>query len=138
MFIEMGQGGNGGQTETTLWTNNAPTSAFTSQEISLSQAYTNFKRIRFEFRGSTTDSTEDAVEYLKEDVDDWVIAGVNPTAYKQIGGITFLYGGTSYVRLIRKGTNNNASAFYITTAYKGNQSGNSTSYGIPTKIVGIN
>ena len=125
-------------TETTLWTNNSPTSAFSTQDVTLSQDYTNFKRIKFEFRGTTTDATSASVEYLKEDIDNWAVAGVSPTGFKPAGAIPFLYGSQSYMRLIRRTSASSASSFSVSVAYKVNSAGNTGSYGIPTKIVGIN
>lgn len=131
-------GGGGGQTETTLWTNSAPTSNFNTQDVPLSDDYTNYKSIRIYYRYSTTDSTETYIEYDKSIIDGWVTKGTTPPAFAPLGSIAFMYGGNQFVRPIRRGANGATNTFYVYIAYRMNTSGNTQSYGIPTKITGIN
>ena len=44
--------------ETTLWTNNSPTSNFAPQSITLNQSMLNFTYIKIKYRQTTTESTE--------------------------------------------------------------------------------
>lgn len=49
-------GGGGRYTETSLWTNSAPTSNFADQNVTLSDSITNYKYIAIRIRFSTTES----------------------------------------------------------------------------------
>lgn len=127
-----------GETETTLWTNASPTSGFTNQEVTLSDNYTNYKRIRFYFRASNSVSDEFSVEYKKEEIDKWFYGtGSSGTTYPA-GSITFNYSSTNYSRLIRKTGSSVTNKFYIATGQKLGASGTAQNTGIPTRIVGIN
>lgn len=50
-------GGGGGMTRTTLWTNTASTSAFSSQTVTLSDSISNYDYIGVEYRATTASST---------------------------------------------------------------------------------
>ena len=49
-------GGGGSLTETVLWTNASPTSAFAAQVVTLSDDMNNYTYLKFEYRHSTTNS----------------------------------------------------------------------------------
>ena len=133
-----GGGGGGSETETTLWTNPSPASAFSAQTITLSNAYTNYKRLRFYFRKSTSDSTEYFVEYTKEEIGKWW-DGSTSTTFSPVGGMPYYRSGSNYAsRVIRRAGASVTNQFWISAAYNMNSSGTGTAYGIPTKITGIN
>ena len=125
------------ETETTLWTNSSPTANFASQAVSLSDDYTNYKRIRFYFRHNTTDDTEQCVEYKKEEIDTWMSQGETGSGYRAIGSLACLNGSYSYCRPIRRGANGATDAFYIYVAYRLNSQANLQTHAIPVKITGI-
>lgn len=130
-----GGGGGGSETETTLWTNPSPSSAFRQQEVTLSDAYTNYKRIRFYFKGIAS-SPETSVEYLKEAVSSWLIYGQSVSN----GDTEGLLGGNYnawYGRQIRR-VSGSTTKFFISTGARLNAAGTSGSVCIPTKITGIN
>jgi len=56
-FIPCNIGGGGGMTQTTLWTNTASTSAFSSQTVTLSDSIANYDYIGVKYRASTSSST---------------------------------------------------------------------------------
>lgn len=53
-YVPMTAGGGGSMTETTLWTNSDPTTAFASQTVNLSGNLSDYEYIGFECRFSTT------------------------------------------------------------------------------------
>ena len=125
-----------GSSETTLWTNSSPTSNFNSQSVSLSDDYTNYKKIRFYYRVSTSDDTETYIEYDKAVIDTWLVQGSTASGYKNVGTITFQNGSYTYTRPIRRGSSGDNS-FYIYVAYRLNTQANLQTHGIPTKITGL-
>ena len=75
-------GGGGSMTETSLWTNSAPTSSFASQQITLSDNMTNYTYIKIKIRRSTSVSTVHSVIFLVDDFTDFT-----NSASKMIGAI---------------------------------------------------
>ena len=58
----------GGSTETVLWTNNSPTSAFSAQTVTLSQSIDNFDYIKITYRGGTSNANEVHAIYPVSDI----------------------------------------------------------------------
>lgn len=122
-------------TETTLWTNNSPTSNFSAQTVTLSQDIDNFTYLRVYFRPSTTNTTEASVMVP---VSDFKARMPHSGTYPRFG-----------LAIVNKNTSSSAESvrgiFYEsdTTVYIGTASGvgsstsSWTNYSIPTKITGI-
>lgn len=116
---------------TTLWTNNSPTSSFSSQAVTLSQDVDNFAYIGIRYKASTSSSAE-TNEYF-----------VSTADYKKSQS------GNSHVRLVIAATNSNGNVYLRATYYVGdtslnigdayrmnNNAGASNTLIIPTSIVG--
>lgn len=136
MWVEANSGsggGGGGETETTLWTNPSPTSSFSSQTITLSDNYTNYKKIAFYFNVTTGTQEGCKIEYMKENVDamDTRISG-NRLAGGLCAFSTYLYfRGFSSDSL-------NLNQISLFNTYRTASTGSQNSYCIPTKVTGIN
>lgn len=122
--------------ETRLWANPDLTANFSAQEVTLSDNYTNYDKIRFyyySYDGSA--SVETYVEYAKEEIDKWGRQG-SVSNGSILGSIAQYYSSTSYARpILKKSSGNNG--FYFYNAGKVNGSGTGTSVCKPTKITGI-
>ena len=57
-YLPMTQSSGGQYTETSLWTNGAPTSSFASQTITLSDSMEKYSYIKFRYRNSTSNAIE--------------------------------------------------------------------------------
>ena len=126
----------GNEIEKTLWTNPNPTAAFSAQNVTLSDNYTNYKALRIYYRYSGSDSTEMSVIYKKEDINNWY-DGTSSSGISPVGGLTYRYNTNTYTRIVRRTGPAVKNELYITHAYALGTSGTGTSYGIPTKITGI-
>jgi hypothetical protein len=126
----------GGETETTLWTNPSPTSSFSGQEVTLSDNYTNYKKIAFYFKYGTSSSYAESVEIY--DTEKQIPLWYNMDDYtgRMSGAMAATSSGTIYSRLIWKNDSNNK--FYIRYCYREGSSSMSNGQCIPTKITGIN
>lgn len=85
-------GGGSGFTETSLWTNNAPTSGFANQTVTLSADMNNYDYLKIKYRISTTNSRE------KSEL-------IPPTEFDTTNDGRFALGGTAstnYARLLVK------------------------------------
>ena len=127
-------GGGGSETETTLWTNPSPSSAFGQQEVSLSSAYTNFKRLRFYYKAISS-SAETSVEYQKSVISSWIQYGATVSNGDTEGMLGGNYNAW-YARQVRRGSTD--SKVFFSTGTRLNASGTNGSVCIPTKITGIN
>ena len=135
-------GGGGGETETILWENESPSSNFAAQEVTLSQAYTNFSKLRFYFVYRTTIlSPVMWVEYNVQDiVDNWRLgtgtAGTN--VYKMHGSFALVAANNIYSRYFAKDANNTPTIIRFWIAYRLSDASQTGAYLVPTKITGIN
>ena len=117
-------------TETTLWTNNSPTSSMAdSTTITLSSSVADFDYIRIESRKSTSDTQEGSAIYTKEFVQSCGSADGNNRM-----AIACNLSGTIWARTITCTSN---TSFAVRYARKIGSSGSSTANVIPTRIVGI-
>ena len=130
------------ETETDLWTNADPSAAFDVQDITLSQAYTNFNKLRFYFVYRNTLLTPETwVEYDVSDiVDNWRsgsgAAGTN--ILKKEGSFSLVVNSQNYFRFFTKDADNPTTKFHFWRAYRLSDAASSTAYLIPTKITGVN
>lgn len=112
--------------ETTLWTNNSPTSAFAQQSVTLSDDFSNYDYIKINFRNNVGDAT--ASEAL-----------ISASAFAQTNDtfpnltIRGRYSSTPYVRQVYRAS---ANQITIATAYQMAGTGASNNAAIPTSIVG--
>lgn len=122
-------GGGGKYTETSLWTNSAPTSSFAGQDVTLSESFDNYKYVKVRYKLSTTNNTEAALIVTSDDLK------------KSLGGdnqININFGGrttTTRDRIIRYV---NTTTLTFTVAYHLNGTTTSTSDLIPLEILGLN
>ena len=114
-------GGGGKYTETSLWTNSAPTSSFAQQEVTLSDNIDNYDFIKVNFRNSTSDSTEIGTLISASDV-------AKSSVYL---AFEVIVSSAAYVRRIQKTSSNSVS---ITGCYRLNGTLNTAC--IPTSIAG--
>ena len=130
-----GGGGGGTETETTLWTNPSPASSFTATTITLSDNYTNYKKIAFYFKfGSNT--SDEAVEIYDTEKQIPLWYNMDNHTGRMSGVMAATDSGTTYYRLIWKTNSNNK--FRIRYCYGEASSSTENSPCIPTTITGIN
>lgn len=130
------------ETETTLWENSSPTSNFNQQVVDLTkngvaESYTNYKRIRFYYRQSTSNDETAYVDYAKEIIDAWPLQGASISNICALGALPHSAGAFAQIRQIRRGSANPTTSFWISISYRVNASANNQNCGIPTKITGI-
>ena len=124
--------GSGGatSTETVLWTNGSPTSAFGAQTITLSDIVTNYDYLKITGRWSTTDDTSRNFIYptteMPTNQEGAVDIGmkVGSSGDSRVRGM-YLYGGDDKL--------------YFSQSYRlsSNAQTPSSNYMIPTQIIGI-
>ncbi len=133
-------GGGGGETETTLWTNPSPSATFNAQDVTLSQAYTNFAKLRFYYSGSANQD-EQYVEYSKENINKWLYTSesVPSGQTRLVGSLGSYYRNQNafYQRTIRKSSSSTTTQFWISLAFNSNGGTASPGIAIPIKITGI-
>ena len=128
-------GGGGKYTETSLWTNSAPTSSFSAQAVTLSQSMADFKYLKIKVAPSTTSTSgryfEDIVlvselqrtqSSVQEGVRDRLVLGFARTTYD--------YERPYYYA-------SNTSIYFMATAQAGTNTTNN-SRNIPLEILGLN
>lgn len=126
--------GGGGEkyTETSLWTNSAPTSSFASQAVTLSESIDNFKYIKIKFRLSTSNSTTSETVYSVGDFKTYT----STTALGISGGLVGQpVASQGYVR---KAIYSSSTQIQFDTAYRLAVNDANTSYLIPLEILGLN
>lgn len=118
-------GGGGGLTETTLWTNSSPSSAFTGNvDYSLS-SIANYSHIKVYYRYSTSNSTECSILVSKSDItNDHLSIGMANS-------------DTTYTRWIQI-TSNTVWTLSRAIKYTTSSQTATNNYIIPTKITGVN
>lgn len=138
-LCELRKKGGGGQqyTETSLWTNSSPSSAFSGQDVTLSESIDNFKYIAVKYKATTTstsDSQMGTVIYKAEDIK----KATSPSAALQpVGAFGNLNANNTnyfYRYIVYKGS----TTLYLSNSYSINASGNNTSLAIPLEILGLN
>ena len=130
------------ETETVLWTNPNTTANFAgSVDVDLSQAYTNFQKVRFYYTARTTAQVfEVYTEYKVSDiVDNWRAgtAGAGSGNYKALGTLSILAGNNIYNRYVAKDANSTTTKFRFWPAYRHSDAAAGNMYIIPTKITGV-
>lgn len=119
--------GGGSPTVTTLWTNANPSSNFSGQTVTLSQAMTNFTLIKIAYKYTTTAD----VYNVYFDTTNYTYTG----AYADEFSLISRPGTAGYVRRLTMASTTTIS---ISTSYRLNASGDSTAYCIPVGIYGVN
>ena len=124
------KGGNGGLTETTLWTNLSPSSAFAGQFVTLSSSLANYDVCRIYYKAFTTSSTELYVDYPK----DFFIQSQETVEHLLMGLFARVGAGATYARMVKyiSGTQ-----LQFDTSYRISNGSSSNDYSIPTKICGV-
>jgi hypothetical protein len=127
------KGGGGSETETVLWENSSPTSAFAAKTVTLSDSLENYDKLRI-YAIRTTSTSDHVVSFdvnIAEDLD-YFVSGENKMAFSiSMQGEKYNYSRIGYITALKSGV-------YFTTAYRMNAtSGHNTGYCIPVKISGI-
>lgn len=122
-------GGGGKYTETSLWTNSAPTSNFASQSVSLSESMDNFKYIGIKYKRTTTSTDSITVIIL---VSEFKLATDGSTNY-HIG-----LGGNNTNTYTRRCVYQSNTTIGFANAGRIGTSGTDNSLIIPTEILGLN
>ena len=130
-----GGGGGGGETETVLWENSSPSSAFAAKTVTLSDNLSNYKKLRIYAIRTTGDATPihwTEVNLADGEID-YYVDGTNIMAFSiNMQGEKYNYSRLGYITTAKTGV-------YFTTAYRLNSSsGHNTGYCVPVKISGIN
>ncbi len=127
------KGGGGSMSETVLWTNSNPTTAFAGQAVSLSQSINNFKYLKFTFYNGTSDTVLSesviSVEEFKK--------MTNDTSYNnfyRFSSPAYYYTNVGWVRLLFYSGDTSVN---FSTVYKVNNSGTATNLLIPHQIIGL-
>lgn len=117
--------GGGAPAETTLWSNNSPTSAFAPGTINLSDSIANYDAIQFKYRMSTDNGNIRTNIYPNSDY----MNNTNFTLADYVASLAIFH------RVLTKDSN---TSFSITTAYRWNTSATtSNAYIIPVEVSGI-
>lgn len=131
-----GNGGGGGETATTLWTNPSPSSAFAEQTVNLTlngqaESMRNYDVLRIYFKYTYTSSD---IIHVDIPVDDFISVGDSNTlsvSKYMMGARTQSY---YYVRIVLYASD---TSILVSTCARRNSSGQDNSYVIPTQIEGI-
>lgn len=125
-----------GETETTLWENPSPTSAFYGGALSLSGNWTNYSKIVFYYKSRINSSDSNAAIYRTSDITNW---SSNYYASGCTGSIMAAYDTYGWLRAILANGYLGTDSFYIEMfAYSMTSTDTSSNYCILTKITGIN
>lgn len=129
-FIPMGSGG--ALSETTLWTNNSPTSNFTSQTVTLSDGISNYKYIAFIVNMSTS-VTDVSITFTFDasKITDWTSSDYRPLLGVYYTNNYYYYRVLTYV----SNTSLTIGACIRNTA--SSAAGTNNAGVIPVKIVGL-
>ena len=119
-------------TETSLWTNSAPTSAFAAQDVTLSDDIDNYKYIKFKYRNHTANDTENRIILSVEDLKKSVASYGNNRVRAVMDSVV---SADAYGRIIIYVDN---TTINFTTAYHATSSATSNTPSIPLEIVGLN
>lgn len=124
--------GGSNPTETVLWTNSDPSTAFSGQTANLSQSLANFdavKIVSIPYAGQTSSTMESIYEM------EYFNKTGNHTGYYNDCALCGGYSSShQYTRIIKK---NSDTAIYFTLAYRFGWTSSDNSYIIPTQIIGI-
>ena len=124
-----GNKGSGAMTETVLWTNQSPTSAFAAQNVTLSESIDDYNAIRIYWRLSTSDSTTAYIDVPKE--------SLKTLSYASGHACIALNAYVSTLIWLRIMSYVDDTKINFSTSYRVNNTGSNTSYAIPTKICGL-
>ena len=128
-------GGSGKYTETSLWTNQSPSSAFAAQTVSLSDNLSKYKYVKVKFKFETSSTSDNAMGSFIVSVDEFKKATYN--SYNNIP--TYMVGtaNTSY-HFSRYFEYVNDTSIYFSPAYTVNNANSNNSRSIPLEILGLN
>lgn len=126
-----GGGGGAQYTETSLWTNQNPTSDFAAQTITLSDGMSNYKYLAIAFKAHKTST--DAVRTIIS-VED--LGKLESSINKPL--IRFAGTNSTPTSVSRQFLKVSDTTISIGGGYYTNTSGSSNSYAIPTEILGLN
>lgn len=133
-FLRKKGGGGGKYTETSLWTNSAPTNSFSAQDITLSEGMSDFKYLKIRCAISTSSSTgifEDIV--LVTELSNTSSATVNNTRDRLVLGLgrdTYDYERAYYYV--------SNTSIHFNPAYQSGTSTTTATKIIPLEILGLN
>lgn len=120
-------GGAGAPTETTLWTNSAPSTAFLTTTVTLSDDITNYDYIKVVGNSSTSDTKK---TYAMISVDDFLLTASTVQPIIIQGDVSTTRGARS----VQYATN---TTVLIDDAYAVGGSGKNNGAAIPVQIIGI-
>lgn len=126
-------GGGGALTETTLWSNNAPTTATGSKTVTLSESIANYKYVKIKWRLTTTSSVNNEIlipiNQFKKSLSDAQSCIISISGRWELSG--------SYVTYMRRVYYvSNTSVTFSSGAQVGGTATN-TAYIIPLSISGV-
>ena len=121
--------GGGGMSETVLWTNSNPSSAFASQSISLSDDISNYEYIKIEYKRNATDAN--TVSMMMSVADFLTPQG---TSNVKILGIHSVYANGNFCRML---TYSSGTSLSFGVAYQCNAAYNQNSASVPIKVIGV-
>jgi hypothetical protein len=125
----------GSESETVLWTNSKPSSAFADQTITLSESLEGYKKVRiYTLRNITeTINEKEFIDiYLADGMIDWYTKGADKGAFAiAMQGTKYDYARLATITTAKTGVT-------FSKAYRLNStSGHSSNYCVPVKISGI-
>lgn len=126
-------GGGGRYKETSLWTNSAPTSNFSGQNVTLSDNIDNYKYVSIKYRGSVSVADEANVIVSVSDLKKSV--GHNSTNHIAIETGAQYSSGTIVSRMV---TYVNSTTIGFSMAYQLNSATSNAGWCIPLEILGLN
>lgn len=127
--------GGSSETETVLWTNSSPSSAFANQTITLSESLEGYKKVRIYTLRNITETINEK-EFLDINLEDGLIDHYTDGKNKGAFAIAMQGETYDYARFGRLTTAKTGVIF--SRAYRlGQNSGNSSNYCVPVKISGI-
>ena len=125
-YGQSGQRSDTGERQIEIWSNASPSSNFSAQTVTVSNAMTMYDRIRIDYKYTTSSD----VRSIYVNVSDFSFSG----AYTDEIGLISRPDSNGYVR---RATMASSTTVQFTTSYRLNASGNSTSYAIPVGIYGV-
>lgn len=121
--------GSTGYTETSLWTNSAPTSAFAAQTVTLSDSISNYKYIKIKYRVSNSNSETSSVIMSVEDLKNTDTFDSTGLTYGSMSGNGYKVRDYYYV---------NDTSISFTAGYQINYVATDNNSCIPLEITGLN
>lgn len=128
-------GGGGKYTETSLWTNSAPTSTFAGQSVTLSDSISNYKYVGIKFAYATNYSTGDCISTIILSVEDFKKGGYNTGVRRNNFSMSLSnVANTAYSRMVLYNDDNSVR---FGTCYQVGTNTNANGNAIPLEILGL-